>query len=88
VSYKALFPASSGRQKISPWNTRFWFSKIRLTGNEIEIRLFPVRQRNPRTSQFLLQQYYTKKGKSITLKSTESKGDLVTELELTWKNYM
>ena len=50
---KWKFPAKSGRQKIYPRNTRFRSGKIRLTGNKIEIRLFPVRQRNHGTSRFL-----------------------------------
>ena len=50
---KWKFPAKSGRQKIYPRNTRFRSGKIRLTGNKIEIRLFPVRQRNPGTGRFL-----------------------------------
>ena len=50
---KWKFPAKSGRQKIYPRNTRFRSGKIRLTGNKIEIRLFPVRQRNRGTGRFL-----------------------------------
>ena len=50
---KWKFPAKSGRQKIYPRNTRFRSGKIRLTGNKIEIRLFPVRQRNHGTGRFL-----------------------------------
>ena len=52
---KWKFPAKSGRQKIYPRNTRFRSGKIRLTGNKIEIRLFPVRQRNHGTGRFLSQ---------------------------------